>query len=731
MQGLSKDIELAIDNCIDVLNFKVDILEVKSDDLSAIMQSKIESFSSTKEFINIWQNSINNPNEKKLTEYVKRLANAGEASIEVLRQALRKNIDPSEVDPKNHGKSSKAKPLILRAINEINKGVVELRLQLESGTIDLKAREFKRGYPEKFANQEFFPLKKYHKEWYDEETDSVMICPKGTKGEVITLNGLNIMLPKKPADISIMNSRKKVVDQYWQRIKVPEGLTPENEELYTDYILEEYRRRREGFWFYNNGKAVYLTPSHYMALQWIKMLDTGGYMDFRYAQRDMFYFTQACAVDPRCLGEIFTKSRRTGFTYQIICQMINEGTYTSNAKLGIVSKTGEDAEEAFLKLSYGIQNLPFFFLPVLKGKIDSKSELLFGKPSDQSKVAKQKRDNNTDDYLNTLFDWKNTTEGAYDGQRMFRVLVDEASKPKKPFNLITYWGRVSPTINNGGRIVGKIWVGSTINPMNQGGEEFVRLYEASYVKNRNKDTRKTTSGLYAYFLPAHHNMEYYTDKYGVCHTHVEEGQYFINAQGIKVTEGSVFHLEAVRRSKRAQSDVLYNEELRANPMTIEEAFRDELTSTLLDTERINEQLQHNKEAEIEKTLIRGNFSERDGVEGNEVIWTPTEKGRFLVSWIPPKDMQNKNMMKRNVFGHTSLHPMFDDIGCFGCDNYDQDSVSGSSLSETENGSEYNTGSKGALLGLLGTNIGDVWVLSYFSGKSIDYDFFSSKSKSID
>jgi hypothetical protein len=48
----------------------------------------------------------------------------------------------------------------------------------------------------KFANQEFYPTKNYHKEWYDVETDSVIICPLGTKGKIITLDGLNIMLPK-------------------------------------------------------------------------------------------------------------------------------------------------------------------------------------------------------------------------------------------------------------------------------------------------------------------------------------------------------------------------------------------------------------------------------------------------------------------------------------------------------------------------------------------------------
>jgi hypothetical protein len=53
---------------------------------------------------------------------------------------------------------------------------IELQNQIDSDKFDLQEREFKRGYPEKFANQEFYPLKNYHKEWYDFEADSVMIC---------------------------------------------------------------------------------------------------------------------------------------------------------------------------------------------------------------------------------------------------------------------------------------------------------------------------------------------------------------------------------------------------------------------------------------------------------------------------------------------------------------------------------------------------------------------------
>jgi len=437
------------------------------------------------------------------------------------------------------------------------------------------------------------------------------------------------------------------------------------------------------------------------------MLDTGSFMDFRFAQANMFYFTKACVLDPRCLGELFVKSRRTGFTYQILCELINDGTSISNAKLGMISKTGDDAQEAFLKMTYGIQNLPFFFIPVIKGKIDSKTEVEFAKPSDSSKVAKKKKDNQTDDYLNTLLNWKTTTESAYDGQRMTRLLIDEASKPLPPFSLETYWGRVSPTINNGGRIVGKIYVGSTVNPMNKGGEPFYKMYLGSRVPKRDEGTKRTATGLYAYFLPAHLNMEAFTDKYGVCHTVIEQGTSFINVYGTEMFEGSIQHLEAVRRAKRKQSDILYNEELRANPMTIDEAFRDEAKGSLFNLEKLNDQITYNNNIEIEKTLVRGNFQWKDGIKDTEVEWKPNERGRFLLAWIPPKELQNRWQIRNNQFGGRSKHPLNDDLGCLAGDSYDISAVQDSHLIETENGSEYNLGSKGAISGVTAFTMRDI------------------------
>ena len=708
MKGLSEEIEISIKNALEGMELSVDILKVDDDKLSTLVKSRIDSFTAIKELLVSWQNSPNAPSHEKLKNYIVELVNAGENSIEVLREALKKKIKFSDLDAEKYGNAIRSKPIILKAITDINSGNLELRNQIEADKFDLSDRDFKRGYPEKFANQEFYPTKNYHKEWYDVDTDSVMICPLGTKGDIITLDGLNIMLPKKPKQTDILFHRLPKEQQYWRRTEIPKGLTPDTEEAFAEFILKEFKRRREGVWFMNNGKAVYLTGSHYFALNWCILKDERfvGYMGYRDAQKLMFYHTEACVLDQRCIGQFFVKSRRTGFTYEKLFRMLNEFTSVNKANFGLTSKSDEDAKKAFKKLSYAFLNLPYFFRPIVKGKEDSDVRLEFAKPSNNSNASKKNRDTGTQDYLNSQFDYEPTKEDAYDGQAMFRYLADEASKWKRGLNFLKHWGEVAPTMDEGGDIVGKAFVGSTVAAMKDGGTAFLSLHKQSLIKYRDKITERTPSGLYAYFLPAHKNMADYTDKYGVCHESVKEGESFINTKGKVKTIGSVQFLTARRLAKKKQGDIDYNNELRAFPMILADAFRDELTSTIFNIEKINEQLEHNQIYDTKNNLTRGNFSWENNIPDTKVIWTPTEKGRFLVSWIPSEDMRNKWVNKRNEFGRVCKHPENDDLGAFGIDTYDQDSTQGSKLEDTENGSEHSGGSKGAMLGLTRTTMRD-------------------------
>lgn len=727
MIGFSKDIEAAIDSMIEGLEYDINVEDLEPTKLKSLMKSKENSFQYAKDMINKWDNSQNSPNPLRLKAYIERLVDAGDTAVITLRSFLREKIDYSEIDEDKHHLVTEGKSVLHQAIVNIDSNITELKLQLDADKFNLSNKEFKRGYPEKFANQEFFPSKDYYKEWYDPNDKSILICPKGTKGKVITLDNLNICLPKPPEDeTKILFHDLPKEEQYWRRTEMPKGLTLETEKNYTDFILQEYKRRREGVWFFNNGEKVWLPPTFYFALNWCKMKDNGGYMDFRYAQLDIAYHQLACRLDTRCLGQLFVKSRRTGFTYVSVFDFLDEATQTNNANFGITSKTDKDAQEAFAKLTYAYQNLPFFFQPVLKNEADSKKYLHFAKPTDRSKQAKLKKNTNTDDYLNTYVDFKPTSEGSYDGYKMYRYLADESSKWERN-SFLAHWGQVSPTFDEGGKIVGKAFLGSTVAARDKGGEDFFRLYKASNVNKRSAITKRTPSGLYSFFLPAHKNMREFTDKYGVCHTAVEKGQYFTNVDGEVKNIGSIKYLEAMRIAKRKESDISYNEEVRAFPMTPEEAFRDEAMSCIFNMEKINEQLDYLGQMKRFDNIVKtGNFVWKDGIPDSLVEWKPSPNGHFKITWLPPAELRNRFDV-REGYGGYSKYPLNGHVGVFGCDSYD---ISGTVDGINKYGRERkNAGSKGALHGITHFSMGDVpsdhFFLEYIAREDTADKFFEN------
>ena len=52
----------------------------------------------------------------------------------------------------------------------------------------------------------------------------VNICPNNTEGEVITLGGLDIQIPKVPSKKEILFNGRELHMQMWQRLPVPEEL---------------------------------------------------------------------------------------------------------------------------------------------------------------------------------------------------------------------------------------------------------------------------------------------------------------------------------------------------------------------------------------------------------------------------------------------------------------------------------------------------------------------------
>ena len=188
----------------------------------------------------------------------------------------------------------------------------------------------------------------------DSDEFAISICPNGTEGEVIELGGLLICLPKRPPKKNISGYKESNSMQMWRRVAMPQELSRiksmdewaemprEFRERFRPYIEEEFRRRREGFWFYSNGTATYITGRHYMMLQWTKM--DIGYHDYLSFQRDIFIHMAACESDPRCNGQLYTKCRRSGYTNICSSVLLDEATQVKDKLLGIQSKTGKDAQ---------------------------------------------------------------------------------------------------------------------------------------------------------------------------------------------------------------------------------------------------------------------------------------------------------------------------------------------------------------------------------------------------
>lgn len=676
MEGLSQDIKLALDTVIEGLEYKFsegDMLNPEK--MQIIMKSKVSSFASAKEILIKWASSPNAPSRNTLSSYISDVIEAGDKALITLRHALRKKIDYTELDAERHNQAIVAKSFIINAVFDLDKSLIELKKKKEDNDFDLADKEFKIGYPERFSKGSFFNIKDYWKDWYNKKSDGVNICPFSTKGKKVVLQDLTITLPKKPKDkTEILFHDLEKSEQYWRRHDEPENINPDNVELFDKYITEEYRRRREGIWFYNNGEATYLTGNHYWALQWCKMLDNGSYMDFRYAQLNMFYHLEACIVDRRCLGQLFVKSRRTGFTYTVLSILLNMSTSTKNGKYGMTSKSGDDVQEAFDKFSYMFLSLPFYFRPVVRGKEDSPSELFFGKPSNNSKEAKKARKTGVKDYLNTSVDHRPTKNDSYDSVKLNGYLGDESFKWKKPNDYIVHMGMITPTMMPAGRVVGKAFIGSTMGARAKGGDQGVELINGSKVSERNDTTQKTSTGLYMYFLPAQDNMEEFTDKYGKCWTEKPDSDTY-NVIGEIIRTGSVEYLLAVEEQKKKQSDKALNEQLRTYPRTLEHALRDESNECVFNINKLYEQIDYNDQLSEESKFTVGNFKWKSGKDG-DVEFYPDDKGRFKISWMPSKADNTLQLRNRVREVNGKFFPMNLECVRFGCDPFSLKSTHG-------------------------------------------------------
>jgi len=484
---------------------------------------------------------------------------------------------------------------------------------------------------------------------------------------------------------------KKQQEQYWERqedhkeLKRINSIFQWNERAsdfknkWVDYIECEFDKRDLGYWFMNNGKPTYITGTHYNYLQWTK-IDV-GYPNYREANRIFYIFWEACKADKRSFGMCYLKIRRSGFSFMGSCEAVNTGTISKDSRIGILSKTGGDAKKLFTDKVVPISNnYPFFFKPIQDGMDKPKTELAYRVPA--SKITKKNMYETEEvelEGLDTTIDWKNTSDNSYDGEKLQLLIHDESGKWDKPDNILNNWRVTKTCLRLGSKIIGKCMMGSTSNALDKGGDNFKKLYYDSDVTKRNANGQ-TKSGLYSLFIPMEYNFEGYIDRYGMPVLDTPTNP-VVGNDGEYIYIGAVNYWENEVASLKNDADAL-NEFYRQFPRTESHAFRDESKQSLFNLTKIYQQIDYNDSLIKEHYLTRGSFHWQNGVKDTKVIWSPDPKGRFLVSWVPKNNLQNKKESRNGRYFPGNEH-----LGAFGCDSYD--------ISGTVGGG----GSNGALHGM--------------------------------
>jgi hypothetical protein len=439
----------------------------------------------------------------------------------------------------------------------------------------------------------------------------------------------------EPTDV--IKRSKKQEDQYWERTPLPDNwdelFEDEEEERvarknpdFVDSVLEAFRqqewgRRMKGVWFWNNGKATYITGLHYFYLNWWYI--NGGYPDYRDVDRRVFYALQFCLEDPDCLGMLEFTSRRSGKSYRSGVWIFEYITRNRQVNGIIQSKNDKDAGDLYIRaVLEPWTELPEFFKPTFntdKGDKPENGMFFMGRSRRGRRSAKDKQENS----LKSQIRYFSAKPVAVDGWAIHRYVSDECGKLEL-HDITKRHQIVAPCSMERGRIIGKQYYTTTVEDIDDGGGKFRKLVKDSNYKERN-ELNRTRSGLYKIFTSA---AEYEGDfnKYGF--TNVIE-----NERRIRI----------LIESQETLADK-YGW-MRKLPLNEDWALR--FTGEgdcMYDAELLNNRIDALELAG--KMIERGNLVWKDGFADTEVVWLPNRDGRWTRCWDFKANGPQPNMVQK-------------------------------------------------------------------------------------
>lgn len=451
-------------------------------------------------------------------------------------------------------------------------------------------------------------------------------------------------------------------EQYWERVPLPnwykqklkeedayEKYRKEGEPLFYDKQLESYKkqewdRRLNGYWFYNNGIPTYITGSHYMYMQWFQ-IDI-GYPKFRIPDLEYFYFQQYCIEDPDSMGMIEITKRRFGKTFRGGLFLLEYPTRNRVTQGGIQSKTGNDAKKVFGKAVIPpFKKFPRFFRPEydMSLGITPKTEIRFQQTNVRGKKAEDGLDK---EELGSMIDWGSADTVYYDGQKIHRYFCDEWAKTTEVnvadrHEVIRYC-----LMDDESNIIGKALYSSTVEKLDterNGIQEAAKVLWDDSDQNNRQENGRTASGLYRFFMTADRANNF--DIFG-----------FPDIE--KTIKAILLDRDSVKHNSRALT-----KRIKKEARTIEEAFSDDDDECIFNTINIGLQKKYLTDHPVFARTLNF-YRDLDQI----VKWRDVDPKKTDLYWkllsLPPKGEENKSK-----YDGPMKFPSRGDIGVIGVDGY--------------------------------------------------------------
>lgn len=237
---------------------------------------------------------------------------------------------------------------------------------------------------------------------------------------------------------------------------------------------------------------------------------------------------------------------------------------------------------------------------------------------------------------------------SLDGDRLFLLSDGTVTHNTSECDVVNRLQVQLPCVYRGGRIIGKIINTSTVAEITkQGGAAFRQICDNSHYLKKDANGR-TLYGLYNLFIPADDGFELemadvnriceqigrpkentgYPDKYGFCDKEIC-GTFLRNRRKAFLDKGDMDG---------------YIEECRLYPLSWDDCWMQSASNNNFNIVIINDRMNILRSDEMREKIIRGDFVWKDNIADSKVIFVPSERGRFYVSYLFPNPGVQSNRM---------------------------------------------------------------------------------------